>query len=508
MQLDTCEEGGCPRIGMIGATTNFGYGFSTVQDPVWTLSQVLLATGGRLVSGFSGVGFRSIATDSRSLQPGDLFLALSGDCFDGHDFVEDAIQRGAAGLIVSKPGQTEFSAPVVLVDDPLRALGDLAAYRRRLMPDLRVLAITGSTGKTTVKEMTGAIFAEKFHVLKTRGNFNNLIGMPMTLLRVDYRHDVAILEMGMNRPGEIDRLTEIADPDICCIVNVHDAHLAGLKDIEGVARAKGEMFAACKSWARLVVNFDDLRVRALSRQYSQEKITFGRHAKAMIRATHIRNCGEEGMVFTLHLNGLKERIQIRALGAHNVMNSLAAAAMAYAADVDMDQIVRGLQKFSCAEKRLQIESVRRLKIVNDAYNANPASMAAAFATMKGLKGQAKSVAVLGDMLELGEESKVAHRRLGENAACAGFDYVLTVGRFSHIVAQGALDAGMSRRQVRDLASKEEMVEALNDLLQLGELVPGDWLLVKGSRSMAMEQVISGLRNGEEDQQKQQGQQDQ
>ena len=280
MELARCRDGNCPTGAVPGRRGNFGYGFTIVQDPIWNLSRILLATGGRFLSGSTRAAFRLITTDSRTVQPGDLFLALVGENFDGHDFVMEAVAKGAAGLIVSRPVEIT-TVPVIQVADTLRALGDLASYRRRQIPDLQVLAITGSSGKTTVKEMTGAILSREYNILKTSGNFNNLIGMPLTLLGIDYRHEMAILEMGMNRPGEIARLTEIADPDICCITNIQDAHLAGLGDINGVARAKGEIFAGGKSWAKLVVNMDDKRVRALARRHGQEKITFGRSSKAM-----------------------------------------------------------------------------------------------------------------------------------------------------------------------------------------------------------------------------------
>ena len=238
----------------------------------WTLSHVLLATNGRFASGDSTVCFRSISIDTRSLKPGDLFLALSGDHFDGHQFLDEAVQKGAAGVLVEAEPEQPMTVPVVVVDDTLKALGDLAAYRRHLMNNLTVIAITGSSGKTTVKEMCAAIMEVRYSVLKTVGNFNNLIGMPLSLLPVEQSHEVAILEMGMNRSGEIARLTEIADPDIACIVNVQDAHLAGLSNIDGVARAKGELFEHGKSWARFCVNADDRRIKKMASLCSQKKI--------------------------------------------------------------------------------------------------------------------------------------------------------------------------------------------------------------------------------------------
>ncbi|MDH5297472.1 MAG: UDP-N-acetylmuramoyl-tripeptide--D-alanyl-D-alanine ligase, partial [Desulfobulbaceae bacterium] len=248
-----------------GITGGGGYCSAAVPAAPWSISQVLLATGGRFVAGSPQARFRAISTDSRTIEAGDLFVALAGEQHDGLAFVSEAVKKGAAGIVVARVPEPLPAVPVILVEDTTRALGDLAAYRRSLMPNLKVLAITGSSGKTTVKEMVAAILEQKMKVLKTRGNFNNLIGMPLSLLPVERQHHVAVLEMGMNQAGEIARLAEIADPDIACINNVQPAHLAGFGDIDGVARAKGELFAGVKSWARLVVNLDDRRVRALAR---------------------------------------------------------------------------------------------------------------------------------------------------------------------------------------------------------------------------------------------------
>jgi UDP-N-acetylmuramoyl-tripeptide--D-alanyl-D-alanine ligase len=334
------------------AATDFGYGFSTVQNPAWNLEQVVQATGGRVLNAQAGFRFRSVTTDSRLIEPGDLFLALKGEKFDGHDFLQLAVQKGAVGLVVER--EPDFSVPVavVLVDDTLQALGDLAAYRRSIMPELLVLAITGSSGKTTVKEMTAAIFAQRFVVLKTKGNFNNLVGLPLSLLPVAYRHKVAVLEMGMNRPGEIARLTEIANPDLACIVNVQEAHLEGLGSIGGVARAKGELFAGIKSSGKIVVNLDDPEIRKLAMSSPQQQITFGLRRQAQVRATHVKNNGEQGMTFTLHIGAEKTRVKLGALGGHNVMNSLAAAALAYGSGLSLTEIAQGLQAVKAYDKRL------------------------------------------------------------------------------------------------------------------------------------------------------------
>jgi UDP-N-acetylmuramoyl-tripeptide--D-alanyl-D-alanine ligase len=476
-------------------SADFGYGFATVQDPVWSVSQLLLATGGRFLGGQPELRFRSISTDTRTVGAGDLFLALTGERFDGHQFIGDAVRKGAAGVIVSRLPESLPPVTVILVEDTLRALGDLAAYRRSLLPHLRVVAITGSSGKTTVKEMVAAILGRKHKVLKTHGNFNNLVGLPLSLLPVGYRHDVAVLEMGMNQAGEIARLAEIADPDVACINNVQEAHLAGLGSIEGVARAKGELFAGLKSWGKLAVNEDDRRVRALARRCPQEKITFGRSPRAFVRATRIHNCGEEGMAFTLHLGPERTRVRLQVFGLHNVANALAAAAVAYGVGVRLPEIAAGLASFTSGDKRLQILEVEGLKVVNDTYNANPASVLAALEALQGLSRGRRTVVALGDMLELGRQSVAAHQFVGEAVARLGFDYLFTVGEFAEAVTEAARKAGMAADRLRRFTDKKEIAAALHQLRQAQELQPGDWLLIKGSRGMQMEKIIAELTNG-------------
>ncbi|MBU0483533.1 MAG: UDP-N-acetylmuramoyl-tripeptide--D-alanyl-D-alanine ligase [Proteobacteria bacterium] len=474
-------------------SAGFGYGFATAQNPVWTLDQVLLATGGRIVCGRYQAGFRSISTDSRAIEAGDLFLALEGERYDALAFVEDVVNKGAAGVIVARIPEVLPSVPVILVDNTLKALGDLAAYRRSLMRNLKVMAITGSSGKTTVKEMVSTILETKMNVLKTRGNFNNLVGLPLSLLPVDYRHDVAVLEMGMNLPGEIARLTEIADPDIACINNIQGAHLQGLDDIEGVARAKGELFAGIKSWGKLVVNLDDQRVRRLVRKSPQEIISFGRNQKAFIRATHVKSLGAEGMVFTLHIGGNRARLKVKCFGQHNVLNSLAAAAMATCMRMNIDEIAHGLSAFTPYDKRMQVQKMAGgMMVVNDSYNANPASMLAALETLQDLRRGRKSVVILGDMLELGRESVAAHRFVGETVARLKCDYLFALGSFANNVTEAARKSGMVPRQARSFDGKSEIIDELNGLIKAGKITKGDWILVKGSRGMKMEDIIADL----------------
>lgn len=471
-----------------------GYGFATAQGQAWNLAQVLQATGGRLAGDRAEAVFRSISTDSRAIEPGDLFVALRGDNFDGEKFSADAVSRGAAGVVVTVEPEPALPVPVVVVDDTLQALGDLAAYRRAAMEGLQVIAITGSSGKTTVKEMTSFIFARCFRTIKTRGNLNNLIGLPLSLLPVDSRHQVVILEMGMNQPGEIARMTEIADPDIGLINNVQNAHLQGLASIEGVAGAKGELFAGMKPSGIMVVNLEDPLVRALARQYDRQQITYGTRRGAMVRGTYIANRGEKGISFTLQIGAEKERVRMPCVGRHNVLNALAAAALAHGAGISITDICQGLAGFTSYDKRLQIEEAANgLRVVNDTYNANPASMLAALETVQGLRRDQRSAVVLGDMLELGQESIAAHRFIGSTVARLGYDFLLAFGSFGPVMVEAARDGGMKRTRARAFDSKEEIVSHLRMLVEKGEIGGGDWLLVKGSRGVKMETVVAALQ---------------
>jgi UDP-N-acetylmuramoyl-tripeptide--D-alanyl-D-alanine ligase len=440
--------------------------------------------------------FRAISTDSRAIGAGDLFVALPGDNFDGERFCAEAVRRGAAGVLVTKTPVPALPVPVIVVADTLTALGDLAAFRRAAMKKLKVLAITGSSGKTTVKEMTAAILARRCRIIKTSGNFNNLIGLPLSLLPVDDGHRVAILEMGMNQPGEIARLTEIARPDLACINNVQTAHLQGVAGLAGVARAKGELFAGMVAAGVLVVNLEDPLVRGLADQYSQPRITYGWRRQALVRATYLHNRGENGFSFTLKIGAEKGRVRLQCFGRHNVLNALAAAALAHGAGASFADIRGGLEQFSPYDKRLRLETGGGgLKVVNDTYNANPASMLAALETVRGLRRNHRAVAVLGDMLELGGASDTAHREIGAAVARLDFDYLLACGSFAALLAAGARAAGMDPARVHVFAGKEEMIACLRRLLRAGEIGAGDWLLVKGSRGAGMETVVAALKEG-------------
>lgn len=462
----------------------------------WTLGEILAATGGKVTSSGKIARYGEIVTDSKQVKGNSIFVALKGERHDAHDFVGDAVRRGAACVIVhrSLPTARVGLATIVRVGDTLRALGDLAHYRReRLAP--MVLAITGSNGKTTTKEMVAAIMAQgslagqslRGRVLKTEGNFNNLVGLPLTLLRLTKRHKVAVVELGANSPGEIQRLAEIADPDLGVITTVAAAHLAGLKNLPGVAREKGALYRAVRRSGMIAVNIDDPWVRRLGAKFAGKKLTYG--AAGQLRAQALRVRAGRGMAFALRYGGQQARINLNYLGRHNVTNALGAAALTLGAGVSLAAVRRGLAQAKPFTMRMQRESWRGIGIINDSYNANPGSMQAALETLALIGGRGKKIAVLGDMFELGKQSAKEHRQLGRVAAQARIDRLYLLGDQAGTVRRGALRAGMKAHQVTVGADHGDLATRLRQ-----QVKRGDWLLIKGSRGMKMEKVLQALKS--------------
>ncbi|OGQ64826.1 MAG: hypothetical protein A2W73_03780 [Deltaproteobacteria bacterium RIFCSPLOWO2_12_55_13] len=462
---------------------------------MWSREDILLATDGKILREGKGVVFGDIVTGSGGVVKGSVFVALKGERFDGHDFLRDAVRRGAACLVVHKrPDFTHLkSATVIRVRDTLKALGNLAHYRRQLIAP-KVLAITGSNGKTTTKEMVAAILERasiegkslRGKVLKTEGNFNNLVGLPLTLLRLQGKERVAVLELGTSRPGEIRRLTKIADPDIGLITSVAPAHLAGLSSLAGVAREKGELFRSMNPGGLAVVNLDDPWARRLGEGFKGAKITYGKRGE--VRGESRKFLGVRGTEFTLRAGGERQLIRLRLSGEHNVANAVGAAAMAYGLGADLNAVRRGLEAVKPFPMRMALERWRGIGIINDSYNANPASMEAALKTLVEIGAGKEKIAILGDMLELGRESGRSHLKLGKRVARYRIDRLYLLGEQAQQVKEGALLAGMKEEQVivgknhRDIA---KMVRS--------QMKRGAWLLFKGSRGMKMEMVLEALK---------------
>jgi len=478
------------------------WGHITVQDVLGPLA-------GDLVSGRSDIILGGINTDSRTTREGDLFFALRGDTHDGHDFVVNALKRGAAAAVVEKAwtgsqGEEWHSgaAPsrsldraLIAVNDTLKALGDLAAWWRHQHP-AKVIGITGSSGKTTTKEMTAGILERGHTVLKNQGNFNNLIGLPLTLLQLRSDHGCAVLEMGMNHPGEIARLTEIGDPHVGVILNVGMAHVEGLTDLDGVARAKTEMIERIAPDSLVILNGDDAPLMRRASLFSRRQITFGLGKANDVRATEIQDDGPRGTRFSLEYQGSKWPIHIQAPGRHQVANALAAAAVALSLNEPAAHILEGLASFTPIQGRFDIIHLDSgILLVDDTYNANPSSLGAAIRSVGSLVQPGGRIFIgLGDMLELGEAAAEAHREVGRQVAKRKARWLFAMGDHAGDTIRGAREAGMTEEALAVVSTHEEMIERIGERMASGDLV-----LLKASRRMQMEKVVEGLRRWREGQ---------
>jgi UDP-N-acetylmuramoyl-tripeptide--D-alanyl-D-alanine ligase len=443
-------------------------------------------TGGDLIRNGADVMISGVSTDSRSLQPGELFIPLRGDNFDGHDYLAQAVQHGAA-VCLSEEVVGGLPVPVVKVSDTLKALGDLAAAVRRRFSG-PVIGITGTSGKTTTKEMLAAILERTGEGHKSAGNFNNLIGVPLTLFGLRPEHRWAVVEMGMSDRGEIARLTEMTMPQTGAITNVGAAHLESLGGISGVARAKGELFAHLPQQGTALVNADDPEIMQLPVANGVRRILFGTTDAAEVRATGIM-AGNGVVSFQLQLPNFTGQVELPLPGRHNVHNALAAAAAAWSLNVKGEDIVAGLGEFRPCPGRMELlELSRDIVVLEDSYNANPLSVRAALTALHDLGRPGRRIAVLGDMLELGTSAREMHREIGM-AAAESVDWLYALGEFAGEMQRGATEAGMSQDRVVVSNSHTELAGHLTGMLQ-----PGDRILIKGSRGMQMEQITAQLRS--------------
>ena len=448
--------------------------------------EIALATNGELRG--PDVSVCGITTDSRRVQAGELFVALRGERFDGHQFVPAVVAAGAAAVLVDREWaaawEGDLGCSCIVVNDTLHALGDLAAaWRRRFV--LPVVGVTGSNGKTTVKEMLAAILALTGPGLKTEGNLNNLIGLPQMLFRLAQADQWAVLEMGMSELGEIDRLAEIAAPEVGIITNVNAAHLASMNSLETVALAKGELFLRLPAAGWAIYNADDQRVKACPVPAGVRRLGFGLRA-GEVTARQVTAMGA-GQRFVLELPAGSVEVNLPVPGEHNLMDALAAAAAAMVIGVPLATIAAGLAGFVPYRQRFNLLPVGGITLVDDTYNANPASMAAALSTLASCPVSGRRIVVLGEMRELGSDEVTLHRQVGRQAAAIA-QRLVVLGDLGKEIAGGAREAGMAVESVTVATSHDEIVGLL-----AAEAAAGDWILVKGSRGMTMEQVVNGLR---------------
>ena len=453
----------------------------------FSVQEIINITDGQLVQGRLNQMVDRVSTDSRSLCAGDLFLALRGEYFDGHDFLSQAVFDGAMGLVVSRVDISLKKLDVSLVirvPDTLQAYGDLAKAHREKF-DGPVIAVTGSNGKTTTKEMINSVLSVKFRVFKSEKNYNNLIGLPKSLLELPVqKSEIAVFELGTNRPGEIARLTDIVRPTVGLITNIGFSHIKFLKDLDGVAKEKCSLL---QNVSVAILNNNDTKLANIQTDLTTNRVNFGTDGDVVAQNIHL-NC--DGLAsFQLVINQLGRSIPIHlpCIGYHNVFNALAAAAVGYWAGLTLEQIKTGLETFRTVQMRLQSININGFRIINDAYNANPDSVQSALELFSDLHANGEKIAVLGDMLELGEQSNRLHLQIGENIP-TNLDLLITVGKLSRQIAKGA-EKRISH--IISCDSAEDVVPIIDR-----HLSDGDIILIKGSRRLKLEQIVEELQNRE------------
>jgi UDP-N-acetylmuramoyl-tripeptide--D-alanyl-D-alanine ligase len=465
------------------------------------LGWIAQAVAGRLRTGDPGREVGGVVTDSRTVKPGDLFVALKGPRFDGHTFVPEVMARGAAGVMVepgweeradSRPGlamQTRHAdAGVIEVADALKALQDLANAIRRAA-GTRVIAITGSAGKTTTKEAIAALLATRLRVVKNKGNLNNHIGLPISLVELRTRPDVAVMELGMNHAGEISTLVAIAEPDVRVWTNVGDAHLGFFASPDAIADAKSEILERANADTLLVCNADDSRIAARIHAFAGRTVTFGASATADVAARDIEDLGLQGMRARVVTRAGERVIQTSLLGRGNLSNVLAATAVALEFGIHLDEVAAAVATLRPADRRGAVQRLRDgIVLVDDSYNSSPSALKRSLEAIAYEAGAARKVAVLGEMLELGAHSEALHRECGRAAAAAGIGRLFVVGGApARSLRDAAVDAGMPASSVTHFETSDEAAPAV-----VAAIRPGDLVLVKGSRGIRTDIVADRL----------------
>jgi UDP-N-acetylmuramoyl-tripeptide--D-alanyl-D-alanine ligase len=446
------------------------------------LEAVLAATGGRRAGADGDPELGGVSIDSRAVTKGQLFVCLPGDRFDGHDFAEAAAASGVGALVVER--ELPVDLPQVVVSSALQALGALGQLRRRAATDALVVGVTGTNGKTGTKDLATAALGAGRRTVGSLNSYNNAVGVPLTLLDIASDTEAVVVELGTNAPGEIASLTALAEPELAIITNVHAGHLEGLGSLAGVRAEKACLLQGLVGRQVSVLNRDDPSYSALADLAPGEVVSYGLSAEADVRARDVR-CSIEATRFVLE-DGDRE-VTLRHLGRHAVFNGLAALACAQVAGVDLDAAVEAMGHVPPPPGRLQFRRRGGLFVLDDSYNANPGSLAAAAAAVAELGHPGRRVFVVGDMLELGEASHELHRAAGRALAQSFPHHLVSVGRFAKDVVAGAVEIGLDRAQCQSCADVDEAREALRPLLQSGDLV-----LVKASRRMALEEVVAGI----------------
>jgi UDP-N-acetylmuramoyl-tripeptide--D-alanyl-D-alanine ligase len=462
-----------------------------------TARNIVAATGGRLVQGQTDQEIAAISIDSRTVVPGDFFVAIRGDRFDGHQFVADALGRGAGGALVEAAGAraaadaagSNPATVVIAVDDTTRALQQIARDVRR-RSGARVVAITGSAGKTTTKEVTAEFLSARYRVYRNKGNLNNHIGLPLSLLELRSRPDVAVVELGMNHAGELRTLVGIAEPEVRVWTNVGDAHAGFFASIDAIADAKGEILEHARAGDVIVANADDSRVMSRVGKFPGRVLTFGIDRDADVRATSVEDRGLAGTAARVRTPVGEAAIETPLLGVGNLANVLAAMTVAAHFEVPLEAMVSAAAGLRPAHSRGELLRLPGgLTLIDDSYNSSPAALKRALQTVGAATGSARKIAVLGEMLELGDHAVRLHQECGVDAAAAGLDMLVTIGGApARALADAAVEAGMPAVSVTWVGTSAEAAA-----FTAARTRPGDLVLVKGSRGIRTDLVVDRLK---------------
>ena len=452
-----------------------------------SIREIMDAVGGRLLGEFGDINrmVSRVETDSRTIHTGSLFVPLVGERFDGHAYINAALEGGAAGCFTQRERESYLPGKFYIkVDSTQKALRDLAKYYKKKFP-IPVVALTGSVGKTTTKDMVAAVLGEKYKVLKTEGNLNNEIGVPMTLLRLNHEHEIAVLELGMNHAGEIDYLSAIVEPDVVLMTNIGDSHIEHFGSREKILEAKSEIFHHAKPDALVVINGDDPLLNTLPAKLPYRFIRVGASKGLDYRASDLESDGKSRMRCKVETPHGQFQVEIPAVGDHMIYPTLMATAVGAHFGLDWAQIADGVLHFAPTKMRMNLlHRAEDITILNDTYNANPQSMRAAVEVLSGARGEYK-VAVLGDMFELGPLAPALHAGVGEYLGRAGVDCLVAVGELARHIYDAAKATHV--KECYYCATKEEAKPVLESVVR-----PHSTILVKASRGMAMEELVDYL----------------
>ncbi len=452
-----------------------------------SLSRIAEMTGGNIIQGSPRLSFNRFNIDSRLTQPGELFFALEA-VRNGHDYILKSAQKGAAGAVISREVPSpNHNFALLKVENTLTALQRIAKKVIQEYP-VKIIGITGSIGKTTTKEFIFSILKSKYRVHKSEGNFNNYLGLPLSILNLKKEHEIAVLEMGMSTPGEIKTLTEIAPPDISVITNIQAVHMEFFESLKKIAAAKKEILNGTKKGGTVILNYDDKLIREIAQSFKGKIIFFGKTKDALIRAENIKHTGLENINFDLYCGKEGTNVTLSFYNESYLYNFLAAAATAFCLDVPIDEIkqaARSLKPFSRRGTVFYLKS--KITLIDDSYNSNPYALNRSLHSLAGIKSGRK-IAVLGDMREMGKNTEKYHLEAGELVHQLQIDILMTVGELAEKIAEGAVNSGMALNRIFSFDTPDEAVRELIPILKQKDII-----LVKGSRAVGMEKIVEFIK---------------